>query len=160
LANFAKNAKNRATFNKIPKTQRRMQSDNFLKTLEDKEAELTEKLHQSSIWKQILGIRSTIQLFKEGDNPIKETNHVEVVGQAPYPSNGNGTWEQRIIWVLNKINSGFVEDVMEEIQANEPGTFDKETLYKRVSQNCSVLKSDGKIRGVPESGKMRYFNKK
>ena len=135
----------------------------FLKTLRDKEAELVSQLEQSPLFKQIQGIRSTIALFKNGDT-VNHENAGAVIGDLPGKDQGkdypvNGTWEAKILFALNEIRSGYISDIMKIIDHHEPETYDEETLYKRVSQNSSVLKKNGKITGIKNGTSVQYFKK-
>jgi len=139
----------------------------FLKTLQDKEAELLAKLEENPIYKQIVGIRSTIELFRSAENsngnghaittttpPIRNVRTLIPVYRA------EGTWESKILFALDEITSGFVEDIIAVMRREEPTLdMDDESLYKRVSQNCSVLKSNSKIDGVKNGLKVKYYKK-
>jgi hypothetical protein len=137
-----------------------MQTDSiFLKTLQDKEAELLAKLEETPIWKQIAGIRSTIELFKQGENGHTSAfeNPTFTVVPSNYPV--EGSWGAKILYILNKRTSGFVDDLMKDFETYEPGKYDSDTLYKRISQNASVLKKNGDIDGVKTGLKVKYYKK-
>jgi hypothetical protein len=137
-----------------------MQTDSsFLQTLQAKEAELSARLEESPLWKQIIGIRSTIQLFKEGEVNGQTVQKPKILSATEaYPI--KGSWGAKIIYILNKITSGYVDDIMKQIREYEPGEHtDDEVLYKRVSQNASVLKKLGKIAGVSEGVKVKYYKR-
>lgn len=136
----------------------------FLKTLQDKEAELASQLEQTPLWKQIMGIRSTIELFMNGESS-KPTNGVSYTIVTPIETrreleySETGTWESKILFAMQTLGSGYVEDIMEVIKMHEGEVIDDDTLYKRVSQNCSVLKKNGKIDGVKKGLKVKYYKK-
>lgn len=135
----------------------------FLKMLLDKEAELQDRLEQSELWKQIAGIRTTIEVFgkSESSPAIPEntfnTDNTNSEGEQGFPV--EGTWGEKIIFVLNRVNFAYVPDIMGAIRMYEPGKYEEEVLYKRVSQTASTLKSEGKIEGVKSGTKVRYFRK-
>jgi hypothetical protein len=132
------------------------QTDTFIETLLSKERELVAELHVLPVWRQLESLRNTIREFKpEHQNG---GNGSDIQPNAEYPK--DGTWEAKIMFVLKKITTGFVEDIVSEIDRYEPGKFDQETLQKRVGQNLSTLKTNGKIDGNKgENGRMSYYLK-
>jgi hypothetical protein len=134
----------------------------FLQTLQDKEAELMAKLEESPIWKQITGIRSTIELFKNGDGSNGHSTLMPEKSSSTPPATEypiNGSWVAKILFALNSLTSGFVEDIIHELKKHETFEIDDETLYKRISQNCSVAKKDKKIEGVKIGTSVKYYRK-
>ena len=55
--------------------------------------------------------------------------------------------------------SGYVEDIIAVLKKHETFEMDDDALYKRISQNCSVLKADDKIEGVKTGMKVKYYRK-
>ena len=128
----------------------------LLKALRLKEKELIEEIETTELGKQLKGIRSTISLFENGSSNadlLGSSNGLEI----PKTFNDAVTWNSKILFALNKIGSGFVDDIVEELRkhTNESA----EELKKKVTVQASSLKSKGQIGGKPIGIKIKYFIK-
>lgn len=127
-----------------------MYTDNdsdFLTVLQEKEAELQ---------KQLAALRVTIEMFGKqqlnghnGDHKRQETGKTKNI---PKTFEEAVTWNAKILYALNKIESGFVQDIVDELKKNM--TDDDNTLFRKITTNASAMKGN-KILGAKKVG-MRY----
>lgn len=128
----------------------------LLKALKLKEKELIEEIETTELGKQLKGIRSTISLFENGSSNgdlFSGSSALEI----PKTFGEAVTWNGKILFALNKIGSGFVNDIVEELKkhTNESA----EELKKKVTVQASNLKSKGLIGGKTIGIKTKYFIK-
>lgn len=129
----------------------------FLTVLKAKEKELEAQLSQNSIFKQLEGVRTTIALFQNGTS---ENGHEPTLQTIKIPAEYSSdlTWKERVLFVLNKLNTAYVSQIVEELK--RLGAKDsEEALSKRVGVTVSAMKKK-KILGVKWVGKKgEYFIK-
>ena len=129
--------------------------DENIKKLKEIEKELELKLKKNPVFIQLEGIRKTIALFQTGnsENGSQFASKVEIPKSY---DDENLTWKAKVLFALNKIERGFVSDIV--IQLKKLGAKeDDEFLTKRVGVTISNLKADGIIDGEIIGKKGSYF---
>lgn len=130
--------------------------DEVLKKLHQKEKELREQLEQTPVFKQWESVRTTISLFASGEDTNGHSSNGENgASEIPKAYTDELTWKQRVLFVLSKIRSGYVEDLARElIKVGMDDT--EENISKRVSTTASNLPTD--LVGKQKIGKkVKYF---
>jgi hypothetical protein len=125
--------------------------DSFLTTLFEKERQLD---------KQLEALRTTISIFQNGHPVSVSGDYVEVekVNEVPKTYEDANTWKEKILFALGKIQSGFVQDIVDELlkySKNESS----EVLFKRITQYCSTLKKKKVLGAKTVGNKFKYFIK-
>ena len=123
----------------------------FIETLQKKEQELI---------KQLDGIRTTIGLFMNGNSLNgRSVDSSEVLDTPNIPGSYSEelTWNEKLLYALNRIKTGFVPDIVDEL--SKVSKQEKEFLLKRITVTASNLKKN-KILGAKAYGrKHKYFIK-
>jgi hypothetical protein len=120
----------------------------FLVTLKEKEKELS---------KQLEGLRSTIELFQNGHSSNGALEVEPERSLVPAEFEDALTWNQKVLFALGKIQTGFVQDIVNELKKHMK--LDEETLFKRVTGIASTLKGKKIIGGKSVGNKTKYFIK-
>lgn len=126
-------------------------NDAFISTLLEKETQLN---------KQLDAIRTTIKLFQNGHSSNGLDIHEEAVHKVEIPKTYEEatTWNSKILFALSKIQSGFVQDITNELLKYSKDV-DEDTLFRKITGLASMLKSK-EILGAKQVGiKYRYFIK-
>lgn len=123
-------------------------NDTFISTLLEKEILLN---------KQIEAIRTTITLFQNG-NPIEEHETSELKIEVPKTFEDAITWNSKILFALSKIQSGFVQDITDELMKHSKDV-NSETLFKKITGLASILKKKNVLGAKQIGNKYKYFIK-
>lgn len=128
----------------------------LLKVLKQKEKDLIDEFETTELGKQLKGIRSTISLFENGysnSDVLSHSNGIEI----PATISEAQTWDSKILFALNNIKSGFVDEIVDELVKH--GVDKDDNLKRRVSVGASSLKRKGKLGGKSVGIKTKYFIK-
>lgn len=120
-------------------------SSSFLVTLQEKERELDSQLE---------AVRTTIKIFQNG-HPVSVPEGVKI-NTIPKNYEEAQTWNSKIVFALSKIQSGFVQDIVNELLKYSK-EIDEKTLFKKVTTLASVLKKKKVLGGKLFGNKMKYF---
>ena len=130
----------------------------FIDTIINKEKELVER--EKEIKMQLDALRTTIKIFQNGNGTLpvnSDVKGIETKSEIPKTWEEALTWNSKVLFVLNRIQSGFVSDIVAEILKNAPQ--DEVVLFKRITSTASLMKSK-KILGAKTVGvKSKYFIK-
>lgn len=132
-----------------------MDTDNqFISTLRIKEKELEAQLE---------ALRTTIKMFDKQtlNGSLAENKIQDQVGQSkliPRTFEDAETWKQKILFALGKINSGVVQDIVDELKKHMPDE-DDDVLFKKITSYASVMRKDRILVGKPVGNKFEYFIK-
>ncbi len=133
--------------------------DSKLKALKEIERGLLDELEALPIFLQLESLRKTISTF-EGNGQLNSSSNTLKAEAAPATYNAaNFTWKQRILFVITKLGSVGISEIIKEIQKLEPDVYTKAFLDKRVGVTVSQLKRAGKIGAKKVDKRFKYFIK-
>jgi hypothetical protein len=135
--------------------------DEFLNSLRIKEKELLEKLEGSPVFRRLESLRNTITQFEgNGDISSKNGHTIETgVQSVAIYDPVNFSWRERILFVIGKLGSAGIAEIISEIQKLEPNVYTKQFLDKRVGVTVSQLKKKGTLGVKVVNKKNKYFIK-
>lgn len=131
--------------------------DEVLKRLRDKEKELEEVLSQNPDFINLESLRVTISLFENGSS---ENSHqtASQLNDIPISYNGQLSWRERLLFVINKLKSAFASEIIVELKRLGETQTD-EFLNKRVGVMLSSMKKKRIIGVRTVDKKFKYFIK-
>lgn len=127
-------------------------NNQFLSTLIEKENELKVQLE---------ALRTTIKLFQNGGNnnsvaEVKPPDNRQTK-QVPQTFEEAITWPDKVLFVLGKLGSAFVTEIVQELQKYIKE--DEEVLLKRITGVASAMKSKEILGAKPVGVKFKYYIK-
>jgi len=131
--------------------------DDFIKGLKAKEAKMkedisTKKKEIAMIEKQMAAVKRVIEAFEGIKYGIELKNKIRV----PEEYSKSLTWSEKVLWAINKIGGGFVDDITAAIANMEPD-LNKETLKRIVTQYASQLKKNNYLKHEKSGIRFKYF---
>lgn len=127
-----------------------METNNtFLSTLQEKEKELD---------KQLTALRTTIQIFQNGQFSPNGSEAKVATNSIPKTYAEAITWNAKVLFALSKIESGFVQDIVDEMYKHSQ-EIDKAALFTRVTALASSLKTKKILGGKAYGNKYKYYIK-